>query len=57
MNLAVADSCPVLQNILPDSHIRIVEILAMGIDEFGKLHSWFPLTKQAPAENSAGAGL
>lgn len=48
MNRAVADGSAVLQNVLPDSHVRIVEFLAMGIDEFGKLHGWFPLHETGP---------
>ena len=31
MNRAVADGSAVLQNVLPDSHIRIVEFLALSL--------------------------
>ena len=37
-----------LQDVLPDSHIRIIELLTMGVDEFGKLHGWFPLHETGP---------
>ena len=48
MDRAVADGGAVLQDVLPDSHIRVVELLAVGVDEFGELHGWFPLHETGP---------
>ena len=44
----MADSGTVLQDVLPYPHIRIIELLTMGVDEFGKLHGWFPLHETGP---------